>query len=277
MAKDPAFPLYYSDWLGSTRIAMMDAHQERGYLRLLCHLWADKDCSLPDDDQLLARLSLMGEKWFDGGSRLIRECFTNHPTKTGFITNTKLFELRKEREEWREKSSLGGRKSVESRRKSGKLKPNDKPPFKPINEPPIEAFVNSPSPSSSPSSSSLPLPSPPPFSVSGAPPLIPIPDGLNTPEFLKAWSTWLEYLIERNHRHPTQATLMRQLAELSKRDVGNAIELLDEAIRQGWAAPVWDDKKPKHDPNDPLGNLATRERLHRQIDKEGDSPSELFG
>ena len=53
--KSPAFPFYASDWLGSTKRAMMTAEQRAGYIDLLCHQWSHETCSLPDDDEILAK------------------------------------------------------------------------------------------------------------------------------------------------------------------------------------------------------------------------------
>lgn len=114
----PAFQFYASDWLGSTHIALMTAEQERGYLRLLLHAWSDPTCSLPDDDEVLSRLSLMGEGWFNGGSQLVRECFTKDARDARRIVNEKLLKVRESQDEWRRKSALGGRRSGASRRKA---------------------------------------------------------------------------------------------------------------------------------------------------------------
>jgi uncharacterized protein YdaU (DUF1376 family) len=116
MNKAPAFQFYANDWLSSTTIAMMSAEQERGYLRLLLHCWASGDCSLPDDDEALARLSLMGEGWLKFGCPLVRDCFTQHPTKQGYLTNEKLYAVWQTQLEWRAKSSKGGRRSAAKRR-----------------------------------------------------------------------------------------------------------------------------------------------------------------
>ena len=59
-----AFLFYVDDWLSSGRIELMDAHEERGYLRLLLRAWKDPDCSLPNDDVVLASWSKMGSQWF---------------------------------------------------------------------------------------------------------------------------------------------------------------------------------------------------------------------
>lgn len=82
-----AFLLYVDDWLSSGKIELMDAHEERGYLRLLLRAWKEPDCGLPTDDLTLAAWSKMGTQWFretaDRNLRLagrtsgqkVRECF----------------------------------------------------------------------------------------------------------------------------------------------------------------------------------------------------------
>jgi len=117
MSKDPAFPFYASDWLGSTKRAVLTPAQRGAYIDLLCHQWGDKTCSLEDDDQLLAALSGLNEGWFNGGSAMLRKCFPPHPDLVGRIANPRLLELRAERDRWVEKSREGGRKSGLARKK----------------------------------------------------------------------------------------------------------------------------------------------------------------
>ncbi len=119
MGKDPAFPMYANDWLSSSNIAQMTAEEERGYLRLLCHCWASGDCSLEDSNAALGALSLLGEGYFNNPSQIVRRCLAEHPSKSGYLTNERLFEVWKERQEWREKCRLGGVNSGKARR-SGK-------------------------------------------------------------------------------------------------------------------------------------------------------------
>lgn len=64
-----AFLFYIDDWLSSKKIKQMDAHEERGFLRLLLAEATEEDCGLPNDDQQLAILSELGSQWF-------------HPTKS---------------------------------------------------------------------------------------------------------------------------------------------------------------------------------------------------
>jgi len=118
MGKDPSFPFYANDWLSSTKRALMTPAQRGAYVDLLCHQWNDPDCSLPDDDESLAVLSGLLGDWLPNGCRLVGDCFPPHPIFAGRIANTRLLEIKAEREEWREKSREGGKKSAESRRKA---------------------------------------------------------------------------------------------------------------------------------------------------------------
>jgi uncharacterized protein YdaU (DUF1376 family) len=132
----PSFQFYPTDWLASTKVALMTPAQEGAYIRLLCYAWSDPDCSLPDDDQVLAQLSRLGEGWFNGGSTIIRECFVPHPQKPGRLVNLRLLEERNKQEAWREKSRLGGINSGKSRISTAKggsttLEPHTKHLVKP--------------------------------------------------------------------------------------------------------------------------------------------------
>ena len=120
MGKSPAFLFYANDWLSSTRRAMMTPEQRASYIDLLCYQWNDDDCSLPDDDEALSMLSGMGERWLNGGCRLLRECFPPHPTQAGRVANPRLLEIRRERDEWSHKSSKGGKQSAKNRQPNGK-------------------------------------------------------------------------------------------------------------------------------------------------------------
>ena len=117
--KTPAFQFYPGDWLSSPRVMLMTPEQEGAYVRLLCYDWSND--GIPDDDRALSALSRLGEGWFNGGSRGVRECFISHPKKPGFLTNDRLLKEREKQQNWREKSREGGVKSAESRRsKKGK-------------------------------------------------------------------------------------------------------------------------------------------------------------
>lgn len=123
--RSPAFQFYPGDWLSSPKIALMSPAEEGAYIRLLSYSWADPDCSIPDDDTILANLSRLGEGWLKGGSTKIRECFTAHPKKPGRIFNERLMEERKKQEAWRKKSQEGGKRSAASRALKAQTKRNE--------------------------------------------------------------------------------------------------------------------------------------------------------
>lgn len=114
--KSPAFSLYVNEWLGSTSIAAMEPEEEGAYIRLLCHAWGDPDCSLPNDDQILAKLSRLGERWFNGCSTRVKQCFNTHPGKPDRIYNQRLLDERNKQARNSAKKSAAGRKSGEARR-----------------------------------------------------------------------------------------------------------------------------------------------------------------
>jgi len=75
-------------WLSSTAIAAMSADQERAYLRLLLHAWKQPDCGLPNDEEMLAGLSLLGDRWATVGGR-VRAQFVE---RGGRLYNERLLE-----------------------------------------------------------------------------------------------------------------------------------------------------------------------------------------
>jgi len=120
MNKPPAFQFYPGDWLSSTKISLMTPTEEGAYIRLLCHAWADPQCSLPNDDQILATLSRLGEGWFGESGSKIKGCFK---VKGNRLINERLKNEREKQKRWREKSVLGGIQSGKSRKdKALKLK-----------------------------------------------------------------------------------------------------------------------------------------------------------
>jgi len=118
MGKSPAFQFYPADWLSSPKIMLMTPAEEGAYIRLLAIAWESEDCSLPDDDAILARLSRLNDDWTKGGSSLLRQCFVS---RNGRLYNERLLQEREKQRQWREKSSQGGKKSWEVRENIGKM------------------------------------------------------------------------------------------------------------------------------------------------------------
>lgn len=133
--KSPAFSMYANDWLGSLAVATMTPEQEGAYFHLLCLSWGDPDCCLPDDDNALAALSRLGERWPIVGA-LVRAQFKSHPNRPGRIYNERLHKERK-------KQLLRSEAAKESGIRSGRKRRSNKRSAN------AERNTNFPSPSSS--------------------------------------------------------------------------------------------------------------------------------
>jgi uncharacterized protein YdaU (DUF1376 family) len=89
----PWFPNYPADFLSDANIALMTIAEVGGYRFLLDHAWNDPDCTLPDDDKMLASLSRMGDEWTKESAAKLRACFfMPHPKKPGRLIDSKLYE-----------------------------------------------------------------------------------------------------------------------------------------------------------------------------------------
>ena len=132
--KQPYMPFYVNDWLSSPRVTVMTPEQRGGYIQLMAYCWASGDASLPDDDEVLAKLSGLGEGWLKGGCQMVRDCFEPHPEQNGKLTQRRLYDEWQKRAAWIAKSREGGRKSVAARKKR-RLR---------VVEPPLEPNVNQP-------------------------------------------------------------------------------------------------------------------------------------
>lgn len=115
--RDPVMPLYVADWISSEAVGAMSAAEERGFLRLLIHAWLSGSCSLRDDDDSLAALSLLGSKWHGPSGEKLRRCFVKKrigsETK---LVNRKQLEVWKERRSYAERGKRGGLSTAAARR-----------------------------------------------------------------------------------------------------------------------------------------------------------------
>jgi len=130
-----AFLFYVDDWLSSKHIEMMDAAEERGYLRLLLRCAKEEDCGIPHDAAQLSIMSMLGHQWWKptadksrrigemtSGDKLLR-CFDS---RDGRLYNSRLlkeFDNQKRiREERRIAGLKGGRpKAIENQLLSNSL------------------------------------------------------------------------------------------------------------------------------------------------------------
>lgn len=104
--KTPSFQFYPGDWLGSTKIWLMSPEEEGAYIRLLCHMWNQDDCSLSSDDEILSKLSRLNEKWQKSKQNILK-CFSE---KNGKIFNKRLLIEKKKQLQFRKKQASNGSK-----------------------------------------------------------------------------------------------------------------------------------------------------------------------
>jgi len=127
----PYFNFYPSDWLGEPRIAAMNLEEQGAYIRLLALMWElGQDCSLPGDDETLARmLGVSRQKW-----RHLRAVLVDGPmavldrTDDGRLTNRRL------RQEW-EKATRKSDLARQARNKRGDQVATDAPTDVPTDAP----------------------------------------------------------------------------------------------------------------------------------------------
>lgn len=106
-----AFLFYIDDWLSSTKIALMNADEERGYLRLLLFAAKQEDCGIPDDPALLSRVSMLNAKWRKSSAK-IRECFIE---KNGRLYNERLLRECDRQKAYLESKAQNGRSGAKKR------------------------------------------------------------------------------------------------------------------------------------------------------------------
>jgi len=104
--KAPSFQFYPGDWLGSTKISLMTPEEEGGYIRLLCHMWSQEECSLQSDDDTLSKLSRLNEKWMICKQNILK-CFSE---KNGKLFNKRLMNEKKKQSNFRKKQASNGSK-----------------------------------------------------------------------------------------------------------------------------------------------------------------------
>lgn len=123
MSKPPAFQFYVKDWLSDINVRCMTPEERGGYIELLAIEWNEN--GLPNDDQILATLSGLGERWFNGPGEKIKKCFRLRGKK---LVNSRLEKERKLQRQRRLECSLAGRKSASMRKdKKKKVTPVQRP------------------------------------------------------------------------------------------------------------------------------------------------------
>lgn len=109
--KRPSFQLYPKDFLADRKVVVMTNDQVGGYFKLLCHMWLEDDCSLPNEPEELMALSGLDERSLE---KVLR-CFIALRSQTDRITHKRLMEEREKQDENRKKKSAAGAKGNEIR------------------------------------------------------------------------------------------------------------------------------------------------------------------
>lgn len=109
----PYLPLYVNDYIGATRHLSTEEHG--AYLLLLMEAWRRRDCRLPDDDALLARLAGVSPQKWKSMKPVIMEKWDRADK---FWTNSKLSEIRKKVAAGVEQRSAAGKASGQKRKKN---------------------------------------------------------------------------------------------------------------------------------------------------------------
>ncbi len=87
----PHFDFFPSDWQSDTSNAALTFEEQGVHMRLLCLLWDQDDCTLPDNDELIARwLKVSRRKWRQWRAVLIDGEFAVLCAENGRIFSKKL-------------------------------------------------------------------------------------------------------------------------------------------------------------------------------------------
>ncbi|OQA61448.1 MAG: hypothetical protein BWY41_00128 [Candidatus Atribacteria bacterium ADurb.Bin276] len=109
----PAFQFYPADYLADEKVQLMNLQQEGVYIRALSYCW--REGSIPSDPQILA--TLIGKGCTEEDARVVQECFVLDKKDHSRMKHLRLDSERKKQKKWKEKSSEGGKRSGEVRRK----------------------------------------------------------------------------------------------------------------------------------------------------------------
>jgi uncharacterized protein YdaU (DUF1376 family) len=71
----PFFPAYASDWLSSGTRPRLTVEQRGAFWDLLFHAWLQPDGMLPNDEQVLAAYSGLGDRWREVGRTVVELAF----------------------------------------------------------------------------------------------------------------------------------------------------------------------------------------------------------
>lgn len=118
------FPMYASDWLAGEATTLMSCEQEGAFIRLLCVSWLSTDsipCTIPADDESLAKLSKLGKRWAKVGG-YVRAQFEEID---GRLRNPRLWQVYQEQLAKHEKRASAGRSGGIAKARRRKQSPSN--------------------------------------------------------------------------------------------------------------------------------------------------------
>lgn len=110
MGNPPAFQFYAADYLADADVQMMSLEEEGVYIRLLAYCW--REGSIPSEESMLSRLCKNASHEV---IRVVTKCFQPNGNGTLTLVHKRLDLEREKQEIWRQKSSIGGKKSAKNR------------------------------------------------------------------------------------------------------------------------------------------------------------------
>lgn len=108
--KPPSFPFYAKDWKSSLVVRRMTAQQRGFYIQLLAEAWDSSEPGfIPDQAPLWWVAGASSQEEFLPSKDIILSCFKRD--NRGRYYSQKLVEVRNQQVAWRQKCSMGGKKS----------------------------------------------------------------------------------------------------------------------------------------------------------------------
>lgn len=115
--RSPAFQFYPSNFLGSPKVMVMTAEEVGIYTLLMCLEWEQDGRFTEEEARELMSARRITDEQFDAAWPRVSRCFI--AKSDGTYHNARLDAERKKQNEWRRKSSKGGKLSAAKRLKGG--------------------------------------------------------------------------------------------------------------------------------------------------------------
>jgi uncharacterized protein YdaU (DUF1376 family) len=112
--KSPAFRFYPDDYLSDDAVEMMSLEEQGAYMRLICHAWKKRPSGyLPNDDQVLAGLSRLGDRWASSKATIMRAFrVTDDGTQ---LYQKRLVAEAKKQQKWKKNKTDAGKAGADKR------------------------------------------------------------------------------------------------------------------------------------------------------------------